>query len=149
MDALGGAGLAEVVVAVVALVAVVVRAMDGAVALDAVDGHAAQRVVSLGERLELELKLGNGLAIRLLGLLLLHLFADDVAELRGELGARAVEVTALATAWSSWVASTVVAVVGTDAADGGAGERTLSWVVECEGGKKGFSEAPSPGTRAP
>ena len=54
------------------------------------------------------------------------------------------EVTALATASSSWVASTVV---GTDEADGGAGGM-LSWVVEYEGGKKGFSEAPSSGTRA-
>ena len=85
VDALGGAGLAEVVVAVAALVAVVVRAMDGAVALDAVDGHAAQRVVSLGGRLGRGLGLGNSIAIRLLGLLLLHLFADGVAELRGEL----------------------------------------------------------------
>ena len=58
-------------------------------------------------------------------------------------------MTALATASSSWMASTVVAVVGTDAAGDGAGEWRLSWVAEYEGGKKGFSEAPSPGTRAP
>ena len=88
VDALGGAGLAEIVIAVVALIAVVVRAIDGAVALVAVDGHAAQRVVSTGGRLGRGLRLGNSLVIsRLLGLLLLYLFADGVAELRGELGA--------------------------------------------------------------
>ena len=90
VDALGGAGLAEVVVAVVALVAVVVGAVDGAVALVAVDGHAAQRVVSPGGRLRRGLRLGNSLVSWLLGLLLHYLFTDGVAELRGELGARAV-----------------------------------------------------------